>query len=188
MTTDTTSDMTDEPGHDTDAAVHDDWHGSHGLTDLGYVQVAVALAIITGLEVFASYTDWLGRAFLPILLVLMIVKFFSVVLFFMHLRFDSKIFSALFYAGPVPRRRRLHRRPLHVPLLRRVTAVGVGAGPGFAHRRSVPIRLASRGLAARRVPDRRLRVHGARDRPARRAVRPTAGEPSPGVLLRRPRC
>ena len=99
MTTDMTSDKTDEPGHDTGAAVIDDWHGSHGLTDLGYVQVAVALAIITGLEVWASYTDWLGRAFLPVLLVLMIVKFFSVVLFFMHLRFDSKIFSALFYAG-----------------------------------------------------------------------------------------
>ena len=105
MTTDMTSDTTGEPGHDTGVAdtddsadSHDDWHG-HGLTDFGYVQIAVALAIITGLEVLASYSDWLGGAFLPILLVLMIVKFFSVVLFFMHLRFDSKIFSALFYAG-----------------------------------------------------------------------------------------
>ena len=97
-----TSDMTGESGHETSAAdSHDPHgsHGSHGLTDLGYVQVAVALAIITGMEVYASYADWLGRAFLPILLVLMAVKFFSVVLFFMHLRFDSKIFSALFYAG-----------------------------------------------------------------------------------------
>ena len=108
MTGDLTSDMTGETGqeataadtHDPHAAdVRDDWHGSHGLTDLGYVQVALALAIITGMEVYASYTDWLGKAFLPILLTLMIVKFFSVVLFFMHLRFDSKIFSALFYAG-----------------------------------------------------------------------------------------
>jgi len=97
-----TTDMSREPGHDTGAAdaddSHDDWHG-HGLTDFGYVQIAIALALITGLEVWASYTDWLGAAFLPILLVLMVVKFFSVVLFFMHLRFDSKIFSALFYAG-----------------------------------------------------------------------------------------
>ena len=103
MTTDMTSDMTGEPGHDTSVAdahgTYDAHDSSHGLTDLGYVQVAVALAIITGLEVWASYTDWLGAAFLPILLVLMVVKFFSVVLFFMHLRFDSKIFSALFYAG-----------------------------------------------------------------------------------------
>ncbi len=104
MTTDMTSDTTGEPEHDISpadsAASHDDWHGhGHGLTDLGYVQVAAALAIITALEVLASYSDWLGGAFLPILIVLMIVKFFSVVLFFMHLRFDSKIFSALFYAG-----------------------------------------------------------------------------------------
>jgi cytochrome c oxidase subunit 4 len=96
MTTDTT--------HDTGPATGpgDGGHAgqeSHGLTDLGYVQVAVALAIITGMEVFASYADWLGRAFLPILLVLMVVKFFSVVLFFMHLRFDSKIFGWLFYSG-----------------------------------------------------------------------------------------
>jgi cytochrome c oxidase subunit 4 len=93
-----TTDTSHESSHETDS--HDSSHdSSHGLTDLGYVQVAVALAIITGLEVFASYSDWLGGAFLPILLVLMAVKFFSVVLFFMHLRFDSKIFSALFYAG-----------------------------------------------------------------------------------------
>jgi cytochrome c oxidase subunit IV len=102
MTGNLTGDMAGEPvhdeGHDDTHASHES-HESHGLTDLGYVQVAVALAIITGLEVYASYSDWLGRAFLPILLVLMVVKFFSVVLFFMHLRFDSKIFSALFYAG-----------------------------------------------------------------------------------------
>jgi cytochrome c oxidase subunit 4 len=92
--------MTADISHETDSHdSHDSHKSAHGLTDLGYVQVAVALAIITGLEVFASYSDWLGGAFLPILLVLMAVKFFSVVLFFMHLRFDSKIFSALFYAG-----------------------------------------------------------------------------------------
>ena len=97
-----TADTAHEPGPETSAAdSHDshESHESHGLTDMGYVQVAVALAIITGLEVFASYSDFLGQAFLPILLVLMVVKFFSVVLFFMHLRFDSKIFGWLFYAG-----------------------------------------------------------------------------------------
>jgi cytochrome c oxidase subunit 4 len=101
-----TTDLSHEIGHDAGTPDAHESHESHesreshgGLTDLGYVQVAVALAIITGMEVYASYSDWLGRAFLPILLVLMIVKFFSVVLFFMHLRFDSKIFSALFYAG-----------------------------------------------------------------------------------------
>jgi cytochrome c oxidase subunit 4 len=94
-----TTDLSHDIGHDAGTTDAHESHESHGLTDLGYVQVAVALAIITGLEVYASYADWLGRAFLPILLVLMVVKFFSVVLFFMHLRFDSKIFGWLFYAG-----------------------------------------------------------------------------------------
>jgi len=94
-----TTDLSHDVGHDAGTPDTHESHESHGLTDLGYVQVAVALAVITGLEVYASYADWLGRAFLPILLVLMVVKFFSVVLFFMHLRFDSKIFGWLFYAG-----------------------------------------------------------------------------------------
>ena len=96
-----TADTAHESGPDTGAAAHEPHasHESHGLTDMGYVQVAVALALITGMEVYASYFDWLGRAFLPVLLVLMVVKFFSVVLFFMHLRFDSKIFGWLFYTG-----------------------------------------------------------------------------------------
>ena len=78
---------------------HDDHE--HGLTDLGYVKVAIALAIITGLEVYASYADWLGRAFIPLLLFLMVVKFFSVVLYFMHLKFDSRLFGIMFYMGLV---------------------------------------------------------------------------------------
>ena len=82
-------------------AVHDhDGHaGEHGFTDRQYVMVAAILAVITAMEVYASYADWLGGAFIPLLLFLMVVKFLSVVLYFMHLKFDSKIFSWLFYAG-----------------------------------------------------------------------------------------
>jgi cytochrome c oxidase subunit IV len=72
----------------------------HGLTDLGYVKVAAALAIITGIEVAISYmVDDLGALFLPLLLGLMVIKFFSVVLYFMHLKFDNKLFTLLFYMG-----------------------------------------------------------------------------------------
>ena len=78
---------------------HDDHE--HGLSDLGYVKVALALAVITALEVYASYADWLGRAFIPLLLFLMVVKFVSVVLYFMHLKFDSRLFSIMFYVGLV---------------------------------------------------------------------------------------
>ena len=87
--------------HDTDhdAAHHDD---GHGLSDLGYVKVAIALAIITAIEVALSYmVDDLGPLFLPLLLFLMVIKFFAVVLYFMHLKFDSKVFSVMFYMGLV---------------------------------------------------------------------------------------
>src|SRR5215213_778539 len=67
-------------------------------SDLFYVGVALILAVITAMEVSLTYLD-IGRAFLPILLVLMTIKFFMVVLFFMHLRFDNKVFGRLFYSG-----------------------------------------------------------------------------------------
>ncbi len=62
MTTDPTRRRHDRrPGTHADDGLARRLARPHGLTDLGYIQVAVALAIITGLEVYASYTDWLGR-------------------------------------------------------------------------------------------------------------------------------
>ena len=94
--------MTDTLTHDEhhDGGHHDaDDHGGH-WTDLQYVKLAIALAIVTAIEVALSYmVDDLGKAFLPLLLILMLVKFFAVVLFFMHLRFDSKVLTRVFYAG-----------------------------------------------------------------------------------------
>ena len=55
--------------------------------------------MITAAEVTLTYID-VGLVFLPALLILMVVaKFFIVVSFFMHLKFDNKIFSFLFYMG-----------------------------------------------------------------------------------------
>jgi cytochrome c oxidase subunit 4 len=85
-----------ETGHHVTGASGHEVH--HGLSDLGYVAIAAFLAAITGAEVTLTYID-IGPVFLPLLLVLMAVKFFCVVLFFMHLRFDNKLFSALFYSG-----------------------------------------------------------------------------------------
>ena len=79
--------------------MYDEGH-DHGLTDLGYVKVAIALAIITAIEVALSYmVDDLGALFLPLLLGLMVIKFFSVVLYFMHLKFDNRLFGIMFYLG-----------------------------------------------------------------------------------------
>jgi cytochrome c oxidase subunit 4 len=82
-------------------------HGDHGVAHAGdhvhkpnsfYIKVAVALAVITAVEVGLYYLD-IGKLFLPVLLILMVVKFVSVVSLFMHLKFDNKLFSWLFYSG-----------------------------------------------------------------------------------------
>ncbi|MFM7124794.1 MAG: cytochrome C oxidase subunit IV family protein [Actinomycetes bacterium] len=70
----------------------------HGMSNAGYVRIAVILAAITGLEVATYYVDF-GALFLPSLLLMMAVKFVIVVSFFMHLKFDNKLFSWVFYAG-----------------------------------------------------------------------------------------
>ncbi len=70
----------------------------HGATDKQYIVIAAILAAITAGEVTISYVD-IGPLFLPLLLIMMAIKFLVVVSFFMHLKFDNKIFSFLFYLG-----------------------------------------------------------------------------------------
>jgi cytochrome c oxidase subunit 4 len=64
-----------------------------------YVLVAVLLAIATALEVGLYYLDLPHALFVAMLLFFAMVKFSLVVLWFMHLRFDSPIFRQLFVAG-----------------------------------------------------------------------------------------
>jgi cytochrome c oxidase subunit 4 len=79
-------------GHHDDGGVH------QGYSDMQYVVVALILAVITAVEVAISYID-IGPFFLPLLLILMAVKFIVVIRLFMHLKFDSKLFSWMFFAG-----------------------------------------------------------------------------------------
>jgi cytochrome c oxidase subunit 4 len=72
-------------------------HDYSGI-DNRYIVIALILAVITGAEVALTYID-VGPVFIPALLILMVIKFFTVVMYFMHLRFDARIFSVLFYAG-----------------------------------------------------------------------------------------
>jgi cytochrome c oxidase subunit 4 len=60
--------------------------------------VAVVLAVVTAAETSTYWIDF-GPAFMPVLMVLMIFKFFTVVRLFMHLKFDNKIFGLMFYSG-----------------------------------------------------------------------------------------
>jgi cytochrome c oxidase subunit 4 len=67
--------------------------------DIVYLKVFAILVVLTAMEVYASYADYLDKAFLPIMFTLMATKFTLVVLFFMHLKWDSKLFGRLFWAG-----------------------------------------------------------------------------------------
>jgi cytochrome c oxidase subunit 4 len=76
---------------------HEEAH-EHGMSDAGYIKIALILAAITALEVSTYYVDF-GPLFLPSLIIMMVVKFFMVVSYFMHLKFDNKLFSLMFYIG-----------------------------------------------------------------------------------------
>lgn len=67
-----------------------------------YWKVAVILTLITAVEVWIYYIPSFvaSRAFVPVLLALSAVKFTIVVLFYMHLRYDHRLFRAVF-TGPL---------------------------------------------------------------------------------------
>ena len=93
---------TTEDLHDLDEALptEPDETDGHHPSDWLYVQIAVILAVITAAEVSTYYVDF-GDLMLPALMVMMVVKFAMVVMFFMHLRFDHKLFSWVFLSGLV---------------------------------------------------------------------------------------
>ncbi len=64
-----------------------------------YIMIAAILAAITGAEVAIYYIKALKSILVPALVAFSIVKFVLVVAFFMHLRFDSRLFRRLFTAG-----------------------------------------------------------------------------------------
>jgi cytochrome c oxidase subunit 4 len=67
-----------------------------------YKWVAVILTIITVLEVWGYYLPSFvaSAAFVPTLLIMSAAKFAIVVMFYMHLKYDHKLFRALF-VGPL---------------------------------------------------------------------------------------
>jgi cytochrome c oxidase subunit 4 len=68
-------------------------------SELEYIKVAMVLALITGAEVAVYYVKSLAGLLVPILVVFSTIKFSMVVLWFMHLRFDSRLFRRLFVTG-----------------------------------------------------------------------------------------
>ncbi|PYM39670.1 MAG: cytochrome C oxidase subunit IV [Candidatus Rokuibacteriota bacterium] len=79
---------TSDPGHREHASV------------ATYIKVALVLTALTGIEVGAIYIRALTPILIPTLLVLSLAKFSLVVLFFMHLRYDTRTLSFIF-VGPL---------------------------------------------------------------------------------------
>ena len=67
-----------------------------------YKWVALILTLITVLEVWAYYIPTLVASpfFVPLLLIMSAAKFIIVVMFYMHLKYDHRLFRALF-TGPL---------------------------------------------------------------------------------------
>ena len=65
-----------------------------------YIKVALVLTSVTMLEVGAIYIRQLTPIIVPLLLALSAAKFALVVLFYMHLRYDSRVLTLLF-VGPL---------------------------------------------------------------------------------------
>ena len=73
----------------------------HHPTAKTYVIVGIILTLITAVEVSAYYIPaWEGSAvYVPSMLLLSAVKFVTVVMFYMHLKYDARLFRFLF-TGP----------------------------------------------------------------------------------------
>jgi cytochrome c oxidase subunit 4 len=93
---------TEELDHDSPA--HPGEQHTHGPGDGLYFRIFWILVAITALEVSTYFwEDWFGdwswNLAVPLLLVLMVVKFGLIASFFMHLRFDSRLLTRIFYFG-----------------------------------------------------------------------------------------
>lgn len=85
-----------------DAAEHHHAHDEHVPSDGYFIKIAIILAIVTALETSTYWwPDSMDSFATPALLIMMAIKFFMIVSIFMHLKFDSKIFSLMFYMGLV---------------------------------------------------------------------------------------
>ena len=80
--------------------VQDTHAAAHGASVATYVRVALILTVVTAIEVGVIYIRFLTPIIVPLLLTMAAAKFALVVMFFMHLRYDSKALTFLF-TGPL---------------------------------------------------------------------------------------
>jgi len=90
----------------TDATPHIDEHEDahdHGPSDRSYVMIALLLAVLTAVEIllFVFEDDLPGSVNKLALIGLMVIKFYIVGAYFMHLKFDNAILTQVFVFGLV---------------------------------------------------------------------------------------
>ncbi|MBU39363.1 MAG: hypothetical protein CL430_02210 [Acidimicrobiaceae bacterium] len=94
--------MSTETEHTTEFEKNDEEHGHEHPSDKKYFQIAGVLAILTALEVGTYWLESMpGEILIPLLMIMMVIKFFYVAAWFMHLRFDNSLFMKFFVSGLV---------------------------------------------------------------------------------------
>ena len=83
---------------------HETEHTSHHPTFIQYLLIAIILFAITIVEFVliwerAGIVDHLGASKVPLLVALSAVKFAIVIMYYMHLKFDDRLFTGIFLAG-----------------------------------------------------------------------------------------
>ena len=78
-------------------AAHDHGHDANKFHI--YVQIAMLLAVITGVEIIAVYLPFAKWLIVTALVTLSTVKFMFVIFYFMHLRWDKPFCTILFFIG-----------------------------------------------------------------------------------------
>ncbi len=84
---------------DVDDVEHAD-HVDHP-SDLKYVKVALFLGFVTALEVATYFFDMSTTALVATLVPMMVIKFGTVIFYFMHLKYDNPLFKRVFLFGLV---------------------------------------------------------------------------------------
>lgn len=73
-------------------------HKSH-TSVATYLAIAAILTVITLAEFSVVYVAALKGALIPILVILSAAKFWMVAAFFMHLKYDARLFTVFFVTG-----------------------------------------------------------------------------------------
>lgn len=79
--------------------VHGGTHGGRHPGPKEYIRIAIILAAITAAEVAVYYIEGFKEILVPVLFFFSFVKFTLVVLWFMHLKFDSRTYARFFVMG-----------------------------------------------------------------------------------------